>query len=304
MKLQNFAVIFIIIMLPISMILSMYTGNLIDVANREALYNSILLNSTYDAVKAYQMNTIGNSYESENNSKVRDVNASINSFFNSLASGFTSTGLSKDELTDYIPAMLYTLYDGYYVYGTYDNIVDTEGQVSYNTEGKVRNKQYGLKPYIYYSCEYADQAETYDLVVNYTLDNYITVTGMYTANGSKQYISKSGYYINYNNIKINQGATDPAGFDDKKVTLNVNDGIEGNEIDIVPEKLGEYLITIDMYRMNSTDSKYAYKLSQSGGKARYYNYILYNGVKYYLDDEIINVVIEHLYKCKKKMASI
>ena len=151
MKLQNLAVVFIIIILPISLVLSVYTGNLITVANKQADYDSALLNSTYDSVRAYQMNTLNNNYESATNSKVRDINASINSFFNSIAAGFSSSGLGKQELKDYVPAILYTLYDGYYVYGAYDNIASVSSNVEYSTKYNISKKEYGLKPYIYYS---------------------------------------------------------------------------------------------------------------------------------------------------------
>src|SRR5574344_2708779 len=115
MKIQHLAVIFIIIILPISLVLSLYTGNLIKVSNKESSYDALLLNSTYDAIRAYQMNTLNNNYAGVSDSKVRDINASTNSFFNSLAIGLSSSGYGKDELKTYVPAMLYTLYDGYYV---------------------------------------------------------------------------------------------------------------------------------------------------------------------------------------------
>ncbi len=102
MKIQNYSVIFIVIIMPIALILSIYTGNLIDVANKQSQYDALLLGATYDAVRAYQMNTLNNSYDSESNSKVRDINASINSFFNSLAAGMSQSGLTKNELRNYI----------------------------------------------------------------------------------------------------------------------------------------------------------------------------------------------------------
>ncbi len=287
-KIQNFAVVFIVIIMPIALVLSVYTGNLIDVANRQASYDSILLNSTFDAVRAYQMNTINNDYEAVTNSKVRDINSSINSFFNSLAFGLSSSGLTKTELTDYIPALLYTLYDGYYVYGTYDNIVNTNGGVSFNESSNVSNKQYGLKPYIYYSCEYSD-GENYDLIINYTLDNYITVTGTYKENNIQQYISKSGYYINSNNIDVRMNGTEAAKFDNKIVTLKKSDG--STDVEIRPEKLGEYLTTIDMRRESATNANYSYSLIQSNGTPKYYNYVIYNNVKYYLDVDHIGTSV-------------
>ena len=246
MKIQNYSVIFIVIIMPIALILSIYTGNLIDVANKQSQYDALLLGATYDAVRAYQMNTLNNSYDSESNSKVRDINASINSFFNSLAAGMSQSGLTKNELTDYVPAMLYTLYDGYYVYGVYNNVASTKNGISYDTTGTSRNNQYGLKPYVYYSCEYASSTAGYDLIVNYTLDNYITVTGTYTVGGVKKNIAMSGYYINTDRIKLkNQSAGESASFDDKIVTIDAG---TSQEITIKPEQLGEYLIAYDQKR--------------------------------------------------------
>ena len=281
MKIQNYSVIFIVIIMPIALILSIYTGNLIDVANKQSQYDALLLGATYDAVRAYQMNTLNNSYDSESNSKVRDINASINSFFNSLAAGMSQSGLTKNELTDYVPAMLYTLYDGYYVYGVYNNVASTKNGISYDTTGTSRNNQYGLKPYVYYSCEYASSTAGYDLIVNYTLDNYITVTGTYTVGGVKKNIAMSGYYINTDRIKLkNQSAGESASFDDKIVTIDAG---TSQEITIKPEQLGEYLIAYDQKRESGSTGAYKNNLANNSETAQYYQYITYNNVKYYLD---------------------
>lgn len=52
-----------------------------------------------------------------------------------------------------------------------------------------------LKPFTSYSARYKNS--TTDIVVNYTLDNYITIYG--TVNG--EYVNKSGYLIKYDNLK-------------------------------------------------------------------------------------------------------
>ena len=57
MKLQQLAIIFIIIVVPISLVVSEYTNNNIEVLQRQSEYNDILLSSTYDAIRAFQMNT-------------------------------------------------------------------------------------------------------------------------------------------------------------------------------------------------------------------------------------------------------
>ena len=297
MKLQNFAVIFIVIILPIALVVSEYTGNLITVANKQAEFDSTLLNSTYDSVRAYQMNTLNNNYESATNSKVRDINASINSFFNSLSTGLSSSRLGKQELKDYIPALLYTLYDGYYVYGAYDNIasissavdVNKSSNAEYNTNANFSRKEYGLKPYIYYSCEYAKSGE-YDLIVNYTLDNYITVTGTYKdPSNSWKNIALSGYYINYNNVQVTKQDGEPANFSSKTVKLYPG---TSKEVVIRPEKLGEYIISYDTHIGGGFYRNYLYQVVNNGNP-KYYNYILYNNVKYYLDTEHIGAQVEY-----------
>lgn len=83
-----------------------------------------------------------------------------------------------------MPALLYTLYDGYYIYAP-----------TYNEEnGKYEHL---VKPYVTYSQRY--KRSGIDVVVSYTLDNYITVTGLINGN----YVNKSGYLVN-ENVSLNQ----------------------------------------------------------------------------------------------------
>ena len=268
MKLEQLSVIFIIIILPIAIVLDTYVNNLIDVSNKQKNYNTILYNSTYDAVRAYQMNTLNNSFASVNTSRDRDINATVNSFFNSLASGFSSSGYTKNDLKDYIPAILFTLYDGYYVYGPYENNATIEDNKPkfYDDDNTKRNIEYGVKPYNYYSCEYSKDS-TYDLVVNYTLDNYISISGWY--GNDKTPILAAGYYINPNKIVIDE--------DSKNVTINNN----GQTITLQPEKLSEYISTYDNYK--SGDGVRKNTESTELSEARKYRYINYNEEKYYFD---------------------
>ena len=269
MKLQQLSVIFIIIILPIAIVLDTYVNNLIDVSNKQKNYNTILYNSTYDAVRAYQMNTLNNSFASVNTSRDRDINATVNSFFNSLASGFSSSGYTKNDLKDYIPAILFTLYDGYYVYGPYENNATIEGNKLkfYDDNNTKRNIEYGVKPYNYYSCEYSD-GSNYDLIVNYTLDNYISISGWYGNN--KTPILAAGYYINPSKIEINDAT--------KEVKIKNNNE---QTVSLLPEELSEYISTYDNYWIkngvrNSTEHT---ELTE----AKKYRYINYNEEKYYFD---------------------
>lgn len=178
MKLQHLTVIFVLIIVPIVLVLSTYINNQITTISNQNQYDANLIDSTYDAVKAFQLNTANNNYSTVGNSKIRDIEASVSTYFASLATSLSSSGYNKEDLQDYTPALLYTLYDGYYIYSSY-----------YDTE--LNGYTYGLKPFIYYSCRYKN-GTNYDFVVNYTLDNTITIIG--TVDG--EYVTETGHLIN------------------------------------------------------------------------------------------------------------
>lgn len=177
MKLQHLAIIFVIIILPISIVLSAYTDHQIKIIAYQAQYSSHLLNATYDSIKAFQLNTINNKYSTIGNSKIRDIEAAIKIFYGSLATNLGSSGYTEKDLQSYTPAILFTLYDGYYIYSNYYDTVANE-------------YAYGLKPFIYYSCRYV-RGNNYDFVVNYTLDNTITIIGEVNGN----YVTKTGHLL-------------------------------------------------------------------------------------------------------------
>ena len=107
------------------MVMSTYIQNQIDAILLQAKYDSNLINATYDAVKAFQLNTVNNKYSGISNSKIRDIEASVNTFYNSLVTSMGEYVQSAEDLQDYTPALLYTLYDGYYIYTSYDNVYTT-----------------------------------------------------------------------------------------------------------------------------------------------------------------------------------
>ena len=88
MKIQYLAVIFVIIMVPISLALSTYIQTQVDTISLQTSYKTKLYDATYDAVTAFQINTVNNEYSSISNYKIRDIEASVNSFFNAIASNF------------------------------------------------------------------------------------------------------------------------------------------------------------------------------------------------------------------------
>ena len=204
MKIQTLAVIFVIIMLPISLVLSVYTQNQMTTLNLQSKYDSRLIDSTYEAIKTFQINTLANSSSDVASSKIRDIEASVNSFFSSVANNFGLSEYNADTIKEYMPAIVYTLYDGYYIYSPYTNNINN---INVKEDSSYQNKQtlQGLKPYVYYSCRYKVGSNS-DFVITYSLDSYITIQG--TINGVG--VNKSGYLldniiINGNTITISEG---------------------------------------------------------------------------------------------------
>ena len=82
MKIQLIAVVFIIIMIPIITVTALYIRSEIDTITLQSKYNTKLSVATYDSVIAFQINTVNNRYSSVSDSKIRDIDAAVNTFFN------------------------------------------------------------------------------------------------------------------------------------------------------------------------------------------------------------------------------
>ena len=188
MKLQHLIVIFIIIILPISLVLTSYVQSQVKTLQLQISYDTKLTNATYDALKAFQLNTVNSSTSDLANSKIRDIEAAVNSFFNSVATNFNMVGYNQDILKYYVPAIVFTMYDGYYIYAPFTNTLTSE---DYTTSSTYQNGETvtSLKPYIFYSCRYING--DIDVVITYALDNYITVQG--TINNQSVY--RYGYLL-------------------------------------------------------------------------------------------------------------
>lgn len=217
MKIQDLAIIFVLIILPISLVLSTYTQYQIQTLNTQTLYDTQLTAATYDAIKAYQINAENSTTSELSNSKIRDIEASVSTFKNSIMSAFRLNGYTEEELDNYIPALVYTMYDGFYIYSPYENVNHQVDESGNKIQGNGENI-YGLKPYIPYSCRY--KKGTIDIIITYALDNYITVQGIVNGN----YVNESGYLID-------------------GVTVDIStDKVLYNGIEIKTEQLKEYFI--------------------------------------------------------------
>lgn len=266
MKLQNMTVIFIIIMIPIILVVSYYIGLQINTITMQKNYTVKLQTAAKDSIQALEINTVEWNSASSNlaDSKRRDVLAAINTFTTSLANGMGIGGAGKGRIQTYIPAIVYTMYDGYYIYSASlmkDQDTDKDGLTQFNADGTIKSNeklyQYILKPYSPYSARYAN--ENVDVTVNYTLDNYIRVYG--TVNG--EYQTKEGYLVVCD--------------DDAGVRVNKNggsiSGITYRGATIKPEALTEQVYTDEGVK------EYQYIYDQ------YDNKLYWDGSKYFSVDK-------------------
>ena len=207
MKIQNLAVLFIVLILPISLVLATYTKTRVETISLQTKYDTKLNDATHDALKAYQVNSFTNDTSGYVNSKMRDIEASVNTFFNSMATNFSSLGYTKETLQNYVPALVYTMYDGYYIYAPFRNIwykdpskdiIQKEMDEQIGKQENYNNGEmiYGLKPYVYYSCRY--KKGNIDVVITYSLDNYIQIQGKI----GDETVSKYGYLLS--DVKVNE----------------------------------------------------------------------------------------------------
>lgn len=118
MKLQNLIIIFIIIIIPIVLVFSYYIGLESKTIAKQTEYDEKLIEATKEALEAFEINTaeLNSKYSTLANSKRRDITSSINTFTTSLANKLGIGGTSKENILNYVPAIVYVMYDGYYIY--------------------------------------------------------------------------------------------------------------------------------------------------------------------------------------------
>ena len=261
MNLQGLTVIFAIILLPIIIVVSVYLQGQIDTIALQTKYDNMLLDSTHDAVIALENNIANEDLSTVSDSLRSMIEASTNVFMNNIATNMGLSNAAESYIRPYIPALLYTLYDGFYIYSPtsvpeiYTNsdgvalrvgdtddsgntvyadgkkTADNYGQIVYKTkDGKYttdlnkaeKHIKYVLKSYMYYNANYV--GSNYNISVNYSLDNYISLSGTI----GDVYYSKSGYLINpdkvislvlVNNI-TNEGKIDGIVFNPTGSSLN------------------------------------------------------------------------------------
>ena len=294
MKIQGLAVLAIVLILPMAIILNSYSANEIKTVDLQMTYDSRLKVATYDGIKAFQMNMSNSATSDFSDSKMRDIKAAIKTFYNSLSSQFSMTGYGEDVLQDYVPAIVYTLYDGYYIYSDYMNDLDVynesnnpDGDRFYSDATYENGKKlyengkklyengknlYGLKPYVYYSCRY--KGSDFDIVITYSLDSYITIQGTIDNQPIGGTGSVSGYLLSGVSV-----SGDTVRYRGIEIPEEENKSGLRQQIYIPGERGSGKEITIN-YRGET----------KTAGVVKNYPYRRINGTKYYVDEDNSNKV--------------
>lgn len=202
MKLQSFGIIFALVALPLILVLTYYIQLQVDSIEIQSQYDTQLLDSTYDAMSSFEINTANEDLSSVSDSLRTIIEASANVFMNTLATNFGMSNASKSYVEQNIPALLYTLYDGYYIYaptkvptvltksdgtavavGDLGVTLNANGTYSYeeideeSAEWLALSNDEKLKRYVHY-----DDLENFSRTEDYGQLLYEKADGTYTAN--------------------------------------------------------------------------------------------------------------------------
>lgn len=167
MKIQHYAIIFIIIILPFSIICKNKVDKKIDVLSEQTRINNALDTATSDAVDT--LIELNDEFYALYDGKTLDVTPAIakegiKSFFKTLAVNNTlpftaDENYAENYFSPYIPAIVIVAYDGFYIY----SVDDDGGEYKYVLSPKI--------PYAYEEDGY---------IINFTLGNAIK---LYAKNG-------------------------------------------------------------------------------------------------------------------------
>lgn len=171
MKLQNLTVIFVIVIIPVILLVSLYITNGLKTIKYQTIYDSGLLTATHDAIYAFELNTTNDAYSDNAETKRNILKSSVKAFERSLCNTCGISSYNTNEIEEYIPAIMFGMYDGFYIYAP-----------SLTSNGKYKHS---LKNYVYYS------EEINNITIRYSLDSYITVSGDF----SNGYETKEGYLM-------------------------------------------------------------------------------------------------------------
>lgn len=215
MKIQHYAIIFIIIILPFSIICKSKINTKIDSLSEQTRINNALDTATSDAVDTLiELNDEFYAlYEGETISVTPTIaKEAINSFFNTLAVNYTLPFTADEKFAEnyfspYIPAVVVVAYDGFYIYsveesssGTYEYVLSPKIPYAYEENGYIINFTLGnaIKLYapngVLYEGEFKnDYIDSADVIDEYSL--YSGILGGDTLNMLPQLTKNMSLFV-------------------------------------------------------------------------------------------------------------
>lgn len=279
MKLTDFALIFVAILLPILIIVFINTSFVVKAEKQEMYYKNLINSAVEDAVSSMkhienENKDIDYGYSGIVDKKV-SVNATtaINTLYNSLANNFNIQGNEKsiEDLKMYIPAVAILDYDGIYIHSAQQ---DEDGNIQFITKPKVYytysyviaknvtgylNTEYTMVP-----LEEATNLESlniwngYIFEVNFTMDDYIYLnvySTTHTGKIDKTVLSKNFYLTDAkNNNVLIEPEPENDGVD--KMLSSKKFSLKMNIIDKLNEVRKEVIAKIGMKEISSAVNKH------------------------------------------------
>ena len=92
-------------------------------SEKQNRYNSGIIKATHDAVFSFEINTNSDNYSNNPESKRDIIKSSVKTFENSLSTTCNLGLYGNSSIEEYIPAMVFGMYDGFYMYSPF-NIKD------------------------------------------------------------------------------------------------------------------------------------------------------------------------------------
>lgn len=274
MKIQHLAIIFLLIILPIDIVLGLYLDAQINTIRNQAIYDRRLVDCVYDALEVYQANSIVDTENDVVTAKMENIEASASTYLASLQSSFGLSGYKASVMQEYIPAVVYTMYDGYYIYSKYYNTLSQKNVRSDSTytDGALVE---GIKSYVFYSCRYQQKKTNGDVesdfVITYSLDNYIRIQGFLQRN----YVDDSGYLMD--GITKGQNYKGQNYYEYDGVKFYENGEVINSNNDYMDSKSSEYIGPEKFNYVKINGTKYYLDTSDGNGKGKVFH--LVNGTK-------------------------
>lgn len=164
MKITDWAVLIVIIIVPLFWIVDLHAGDLQEVGRLQITYTSALRTAVQDAGAELNINETQQFESGYGSTKLMraDKEQALAALLHTLSlnMGINNDNLAKQGLMLYIPAIVVIDYDGFYVYSV-DSYADQDGNII--SEHRWRPKM----PYVYLDRDGSSMA--------FTLDQYVTV---------------------------------------------------------------------------------------------------------------------------------